>query len=112
MDKKSRLKKQEPGMKVRDEEVVEEDFVEAEEEASEEEEETEEDVVEEDIVEDEEEVVVAVNATTAIKKGILLENAQMGIVAATGKQLGTITKSNPRFMNFHQLDIVRLSLLR
>ena len=92
---------------MRDEEVVEEDFVEAEEEASEEEEETEEDVVEEDIVEAEEEVVVAVNATTAIKKGILQENAQKAIVEATGKQKGTITKSNSRFMNFHHLDILQ-----
>ena len=92
---------------MRDEEVVEEDFVEAEEEASEEEEETEEDVVEEDIVEAEEEVVVAVNATTAIKKGILQENAQMVIVEATGKQKGTITKSISRFMNFHHLDILQ-----
>ena len=93
---------------MKDEEVVEEDFVEAEEEASEEEEETEEDVVEEDIVEvEEEEVVVAVNATTAIKKGILQENAQMVIVVATGKQKGTITKSNSRFMNFHHLDILQ-----
>ena len=77
--------------------------VEAEEEASEEEEETEEDAA----VDVAALVVVAVNATTAIKKGILQENAQMVIVVATGKQKGTITKSNSRFMNLHHLDILQ-----
>ena len=98
------------GTKVAHEVVVEEDSVEAEEEASGEAEEMEEDAAAAvDVVDL---VVVAVNATTAIKKGILQENAQKGIVAATGKQKGTITKSNPRFMNFHQLDILQLSLHR
>ena len=77
--------------------------VEAEEEALEEEEEMEEDAA----VDVAALVVVAVNATTAIKKGILQENAQMVIVEATGKQKGTITKSISRFMNFHHLDILQ-----
>ena len=89
--------------------VAEEDIVdvEAEEEALEEEEEMEEDAAVDVAALVAVKVVVAVNATTAIKKGILQENAQMAIVAATGKQKGTITKSNSRFMNFHHLDILQ-----
>merc|ERR1712186_131409 len=86
MDRKLRLKKQEPETRVKDVVVVEEDSVEAA------------DVV--DLVV----AAEAVNATTATKRGTLQENALRGIDAVTNKQRAQ-SPNPPPFYEFCQLDI-------